>query len=392
MSSLEIYYWEKMNSPHKAGLLSALSRQGYKVTYVVESKITPDRLIQGWSEPRLQGVHLELISSAVEIERLIKRSEPQAIHICDGIRSNGMVVYARSILKRNGCRFWVFMETVEDQGWRGLIKRIEYRRLFWKWRKQLMGVLSAGLRTSQWVIECGVPPEKVYPFAYFLPHHQSISFSEKNENRPFHFIFVGQLNERKRVDLLIDGLEKIINTADFKLIIIGTGPLNDVLQTRAERCLKDRVVWIGKLPLEEVPSAMAKADCLVLPSRHDGWGAVVSEALMAGTPVICSDHCGAAVAVEASGHGGVFQSGNVKSLSEQLLTSLLAGPLSTDQRTRLSEWARCLGAEAGAEYFINIIKQKPNSLKPPPPWQLCDVKAYDTVGHSLLNISTASQE
>jgi hypothetical protein len=56
----------------------------------------------------------------------------------------------------------------------------------------------------------------------------------------------------------------------------------------------------------EVPRAMAQADCLVLPSIHDGWGAVASESLMVGTPVVCSDACGVAGVVQASGVGGVF--------------------------------------------------------------------------------------
>ena len=149
---------------------------------------------------------------------------------------------------------------------------------------------------------------------------------------------------------------------------------------------------MGKLPLEEVPAVMAKADCLVLPSRHDGWGAVVSEALMVGTPVICSDHCGAAVAVVASGHGGVFESGDVKSLSTHLQTVLAAGRISSERRARLAEWARCLGAEAGADYLIKILNHKPGSPKPLPPWQLRDVSVSGSVGHSLIHISGDPQE
>ena len=50
---------------------------------------------------------------------------------------------------------------------------------------------------------------------------------------------------------------------------------------------------------------MAAADVLVLPSRFDGWGAVVNEALMVGTPVICSDRCGASDVIENGRNGYV---------------------------------------------------------------------------------------
>ena len=71
-------------------------------------------------------------------------------------------------------------------------------------------------------------------------------------------------------------------------------------ESLAASLLPNRVQWFGKFPMSEVAKKMADADCLVLPSLHDGWGAVVSEALIAGTPVICSDACGSAGVVEAS--------------------------------------------------------------------------------------------
>ena len=44
--------------------------------------------------------------------------------------------------------------------------------------------------------------------------------------------------------------------------------------------------------------------------------AVVSEALLIGIPVICSDTCGSSVIVKASGFGGIFPSNNQKVLSK----------------------------------------------------------------------------
>jgi glycosyltransferase involved in cell wall biosynthesis len=391
MSTPEVYYWEKMSSPHKAGLLEALSRRGYKVTYVVEGNITSDRLSQGWSAPSLEGVRLELVSSIVDVDRFIQKASPEAIHICDGIRSNGMVVYARAALKRHGLRFWVFMETVDDQGWRGVIKRLEYRRLFWLWRNQLAGVLCAGLKTTQWVIARGVFSEIVYPFAYFLIEPVTKNIEIYKDPLFYKFIFVGQFIERKRVDLLIDALASLMESENFELIMVGSGSFEGVLRKQADKLLNDRVTWVGKLPLREVSAAMLKADCLVLPSRHDGWGAVISESLMVGTPAICSEQCGAAVAVAASGYGGIFESGDVKSLSAQLHVALSVGRLASSQRARLAEWAQCLGAEAGADYLINIVKHKPGSPKPQPPWQLSDLSASSEAGHSLINRSSSSQ-
>ena len=56
----------------------------------------------------------------------------------------------------------------------------------------------------------------------------------------------------------------------------------------------------------------------MLPSRFDGWGAVVNEALMVGTPVICSDRCGASDLIENGRNGYVFEAGNARALRERL--------------------------------------------------------------------------
>ena len=86
--------------------------------------------------------------------------------------------------------------------------------------------------------------------------------------------------------------------------------------------------------MNDIPHLMSSADCLILPSRHDGWGAVVSEALMVGTPVICSDACGSAGVVHASGVGGVFRSGDHCALTAELAVAS-AGYLQPEARKDL---------------------------------------------------------
>jgi glycosyltransferase involved in cell wall biosynthesis len=115
---------------------------------------------------------------------------------------------------------------------------------------------------------------------------------------------------------------------------------------------------------------MAQADCLVLPSVHDGWGAVISEALMVGTPVICSDACGAAGVVKASGSGGVFRRDRFDELQFELNKQLQSGSIDIDNRIRIASWARALDANAGARYLINIFDYSINGgIRPSPPWQ-----------------------
>ncbi|MBK8742084.1 MAG: glycosyltransferase [Betaproteobacteria bacterium] len=143
--------------------------------------------------------------------------------------------------------------------------------------------------------------------------------------------------ELKRVDLLITAIARL-QKSEVELVVIGSGPLERELRTAAEAALPDRVVWVWEFAAWRCSREVAKADCLVLPSRYDGWGAVVSEALMVGTPVICSDRCGSAGVVRSSGYGGVFSSGDLGALACELQRVVSQGHLSVEARLRLAEW------------------------------------------------------
>jgi glycosyltransferase involved in cell wall biosynthesis len=352
-----------------AGLAVALARQGNEVVFVAEELMSIDRAIQGWTAPDLVGARLELASTADAVLSLVKTAPSYSIHICQGIRSNGLVGLAQRELVARGLRHWVVMETVEDSGWLGVLKRISYQRLLGRSNGKIEGVLATGHLTSSWVAARGFPAARIFPFAYFLTESVHSIDRLSKQSRPFRFVFVGQFVERKRLDLLISALAAL-QRFDLEIAVIGSGPLEFKLRLAAEVGLAGRVHWIGRLPVCEVPQAVAHADCLVLPSRHDGWGAVVSEALMVGTQTICSDTCGVAGVVKESGLGGIFRSGDVVGLTALLEKILNTGRLSNNQRADLALWARSLHADAGATYLQRIFDHAYDlSSRPTPPWE-----------------------
>jgi len=364
----EVWFWQRIVSPHMAHLAVALARQGCRVTYVTEQAMTADRQQQGWAVPDLPGISLVYADSVAEIQTLAQKPSANSMHICQGIRSNGLVGKAQRELSERGLQQWVVMETVDDSGRNGLLKRLEYSRLFRVRRGSLQGVLAIGHRTTDWVAARGMPVERVFPFAYFLPNPKVLAEGSARAPGAFRFVFAGQLIPRKRVDWLLNALAGV-SDQDFELLNVGAGPEEPTLRALAASRLGDRVRWLGRLPLTEVPAVMAQADCLVLPSVHDGWGAVISEALMVGTPAICSDACGTAGVVHASGVGGVFPRDRGDALRTMLDKQIRSGPIDTAGRKRLANWASALGAEAGAGYLLNILDYSANGgSRPVPPW------------------------
>ncbi len=369
---LEIWFWQTIVSPHMTGLAVALARQGHDVTYVAQQESTADRIQQGWQIPDIQGVKVRFAKDSVTMDALASEASAQSVHLCQGIHGNGKVSRGQRTLAQRGLRQWVVIETIDDAGVIGIFKRWAYGRLFRSRGSSIEGVLAIGHKTVDWITARGLSADRVYPFAYFLPGVNLPKYSLQRRPGPFRFLFVGQFINRKRFDLLVCSLQGLLKS-DFELLVVGSGPSERNLRVLAERALPNRVLWLERLSHAELPQIMVQSDCLVLPSQHDGWGAVISEALMAGTPVICSDACGAAGVVQASGFGGVFPRNRVDVLQVELDEQIKSGPIDMPDRIRLASWSAALGAEAGARYLISILHYASNvGSRPMPPWHILE--------------------
>ena len=360
-----IWFWQRMVTPHMVALAAALAERGFKVNYVANEILSKERTKIGWKMPELGKVKLLLATNKDAVIRYALNAPEDSIHLCQGLRGNGLVSYAQRVIRKRDLRHWVMMETIDDIGWIGFVKKVLYRILSLYWRNHLTGVLAIGCKAPEWFVARGMERSLVYPFAYFLKEPKINNLLsptiKKNKKRSFRFIFVGQLINRKKVDLLIKAIAAL-KLQEIELWIIGGGPEEKRLRSLANILLPKKVSWLGVIPIKKVPAVIHQADCLVLPSRFDGWGAVVQEALMVGTPVVCSDKCGSSVVVEASKVGSVFSTNNLQALINSLSNQYEKGVISSKQRQKIMKWSRCLGASSGAKYLESILNFKNNKV------------------------------
>mgnify|MGYP001173392147 FL=1 len=363
-----IYFWQQMITPHIASLALRLSKNGHNIVYVAETSLSTQRVELGWEIPEMGKINVYYAKNYQTAKSILFSAPADSIHICQGIRNNGIITYVQKLLRKNKLRQWVIMETINDSGFFGLIKRALYRFLILLYRKDIEIILAIGWKTPGWLVRHGFDAEKIFPFTYFLSQSSELSFNTKDISKPFRFIFVGGLVPGKKLNLLILALSKIKDHS-FELVIIGDGPCKKSWQQYANKLIPNCSYWKGIIKMSDVPKNLSDANCLVLPSIHDGWGAVVSESMIVGTPAICSDACGVAEVVKASGFGGVFKSTNVNDLLYQLKSVIKAGPLNIKDQTKLYEWSNKITSDAGAKYLINIINFTNGSNNQPiPPW------------------------
>ena len=108
------------------------------------------------------------------------------------------------------------------------------------------------------------------------------------------FLFSGSLSHRKGVDLLARAFVRLAaKYPHVRLKLMGEGHLEPRLRHQLASC--DRVEWVGFKDWDELPAVYASAQVLCVPSRHDGWGLVVPEALATGLPTIATNRTGAAI-------------------------------------------------------------------------------------------------
>ena len=121
------------------------------------------------------------------------------------------------------------------------------------------------------------------------------SNKDKTNKRPFKLLFIGNQSKRKGFDLLADIMQQLgeqytlnytsgLRTLEGETHILYAQPL-------------------GKLSDKQLIAAYQQADVLLFPTRYEGFGYAVAEAMACGLPIISSD-CSSLPELVEEGQGG----------------------------------------------------------------------------------------
>ena len=132
----------------------------------------------------------------------------------------------------------------------------------------------------------GERPEKVYNGFSNVEAEKEISFDTE---KPI-FFYVGRHAEQKGLEHLIYGFDKYLEENEGLLVLGGDGHLKDSLEDFVEILdIEESVRFEGFIPDRELGGYYSAADVFVSPSINEPFGLTISEALNAGTPVICTE-------------------------------------------------------------------------------------------------------
>ena len=116
----------------------------------------------------------------------------------------------------------------------------------------------------------------------------------------------------------------------------------------------DRVRLLGAR--DDVPDLLLAADLLVHPARNEAAGAVLTEALAAGLPVLCSGNCGFADYVEESGGLVLPLPFSQRALNKTLLFALSTPEKLEDMRQNAIGYGQHADFYRRAEVAADLIR------------------------------------
>ncbi|WP_196937348.1 glycosyltransferase family 4 protein [Sphingobacterium pedocola] len=327
----------------------------------------------GWKEPILKDVTiLRMHEENCKWQELLEiNNGGNCFHIFSGLHAFPKVQQAFEYAIKNKCRAGIFTEPLDLRGVKGCLRWMRgfYHRLLYE--KHIELILTTGSKGVSQFKNWRYEVDKIFEWAYTVEESKNKS-PELDDCHEYKVLFVGSLAIWKGYDILIRALktikrEKII--AD--LYCVGPSDLEFSRQIKERFKLSDNIRLLPFQSNEAIRTCMNSYDLLVLPSRYDGWGAVISESIMEGTPVLVSKRCGASTLISSVKVGKVINQLTTYEVSKQLKLFMNIGKVNLEKRNNLKEWANeHISGAAMASYFIDIINHVEGEIKikPEAPW------------------------
>ena len=162
-------------------------------------------------------------------------------------------------------------------------------------------------------------------------------------------LYVGRIEERKGVKLLVDAFEQSISrrAPEARLLMVGPHSYWDAQPSGYYRTLADRCASNPRIEMREptyrdaeLSEVYRRATVSVVPSVFpEALGLTSLEAQASGVPVVVSDSGGLPETVSPGESGIVFESGNAEQLAEAVLALLHDEPRRRSMAAAARAWA-----------------------------------------------------
>ena len=132
---------------------------------------------------------------------------------------------------------------------------------------------------------------------------------------------IGRLVPQKDYPTLLSAFSNVLKSApNTDLYVVGEGYLQkDLIELSKTLGVDGKVYWLGKT--EYIKEFLSKIDLFILPSKYEGFGLVLLEAMVAKKPIIAANNS-AIPEVLGKTYEGLFATGDANTLAQQIKTAI----------------------------------------------------------------------
>ena len=354
---MEVYFWQNMPSHLQAPAIEQLARIWPDPVHCVwESHVSNQRASMGWTTPEMPSTletYIDPKRPQQHVHELIDGAR-DAIHIFSGMNAYRWIKEAYFRAKQTGVERLALMgESGIRLGLRGSLRPYRAKWIARNYRPVIKLVLAMGQAGVDYYRFAGFSEQIIFPYLYQAPVGTNVPLSPTKE---IQLIYVGQLNFRKGLDVLLQALGEC-DAPPWRLTIIGSDPNEQKLRYFAGQLnISGAISWLGVCDHEQVLNHLAEADLCVVPSRFEGWGVVVNEAIGVATPVVCSDGVAAQDLVVFGDCGEVVRTDDVSDLSVCLGKLLRQPDLITKYANNAARYRTTISAQNVANYLKSVLE------------------------------------
>jgi glycosyltransferase involved in cell wall biosynthesis len=137
-------------------------------------------------------------------------------------------------------------------------------------------------------------------------------------------LFVGRINDpRKGLDILLQAYIKVLKSVDSTLLIVGTGDQiqvkNYLKSLKVTNDVLTNIVFTGYLDEESLRKCYALSDLYVCPSRLEGFGLTILEAMVAKKPIIATNISSMPELIKNNQNGHLFDLDDIDGLTNSII-------------------------------------------------------------------------
>ncbi len=365
--------WQPVLTDHQAFTYEELSRQSGRPVDVYVSRLQDSvRQSQGWADTQVRSLQRRLLPTQGTLRhcyRLLQQHRADT-HLFGSPFEQPMLMLVMLMAALLRIDFYLVSEPYspsttgyfdDASHWKNrlkaLLRPLVYRFYGLLIRRRTSGVFAISSLAIAQFQRSGIARDKLFPFGYFVPKaidQAPASSPGQRVAADLRLVFVGSLIQRKGLDLLIAAVQRLrVAGAAVALDVFGPGA--------AESFAFDgeAIRYRGLIAFGHAQPVIAGYHMLVLPSRYDGWGVVVNEALLAGVPVLCSNRVGARTVVQSFGAGAVFDPDDVDSLAAQLQRLVSQPHTLAAMQAATRPAADAIAPATAARYMLAVIDAEP---------------------------------